>query len=71
MEKRAERYGLRVVPNLDGAIGQKLYNVKLPPLPKTEFWNSPAVQALLNMQDQLDSRRTRSSRPTARGSGRS
>ena len=54
MEKRAERYGLRVVPNLDGAIGAKLYNVKLPPLPQTEFWNSPAFQALLNMQDQLE-----------------
>jgi hypothetical protein len=52
---RAERYdGLRVVPNLDMAIGAKLYPMKLPPLPKTQFWNSPAFQALLNMQQQIE-----------------
>ena len=61
--KRPERLGLRVAPTFDEAISQRLNRIKLPSLKSTEFWNSPAYQGLLNLQQaveteaELDARR--------------
>ena len=61
--KRPERLGLRVAPTFDEAISQPLNKIRLPPLKSTEFWNSPAYQGLLNLQQaveteaELDARR--------------
>jgi hypothetical protein len=61
--KRQERLGLHVAPTFGQAISQPLNKVKLPGLEKTEFWNSPAYQGLLNLQQaveteaELDARR--------------
>ena len=62
--KRTERYhGLHVAPTFEQAISQKLNRIKLPALKNTDFYNSPAYQGLLNMQQaveteaELDARR--------------
>jgi len=60
--KRKERLGLRVAPTFDEAISQPLNRVRLPSLKSTNFWNSPAYQGLLNLQQAVDDRR-RSSTP--------
>ena len=61
--KRQERLGLHVAPTFGQAISQPLNQVRLPGLKSTEFWNSPAYQGLLNLQQaveteaELDARR--------------
>jgi len=52
--KLQHRYGLQVVPDFQSAIKTKLHKVNLHPLKATEFWNSPAYQALLNSQQQIE-----------------
>ena len=52
--KLPRRYGLQMVPTFEQAISQKPSKVSLPPLKATTFWNSPAYQALLNMQQQVE-----------------
>ena len=52
--KLPKRYGLQVVPTFDQAIRAKPHKVSLPPLRATNFWNSPAYQALLNQQQQIE-----------------
>ena len=52
--KRPERLGLRVAPTFDEAISQPLNKVKLPSLKSTDFWNSPAYQGLLNLQQAVE-----------------
>ena len=52
--KLAHRYGLQAVPNFEQAIKQKLNKTHLPVLKATEFWNSPAYQALFSQQEQVE-----------------
>lgn len=53
-DKRAGRYGLLQVPTFEQAIRVKEHRINLPTLPKTEFWNSPAFQSLLNLQQNVE-----------------
>ena len=52
--KLPHRYGLQVAPTFEQAIRTKAHKVSLPPLRATNFWNSPAYQALLNQQQQVE-----------------
>ena len=52
--KLPHRYGLQIVPTFEQAIRTKAHKVSLPPLRATNFWNSPAYQALLNQQQQVE-----------------
>ena len=52
--KRPQRYGLRVAPTFEQAIRTKVNQVSLPPLRATNFWNSPAYQALITQQQQVE-----------------
>ena len=52
--KLQHRYGLQVVPDFEAAIRTKAHKANLPPLKATEFWNSPAYQALLTQQQQIE-----------------
>ena len=52
--KRPQRYGLRVAPTFEQAIRTKVNKVSLPPLRATNFWNSPAYQALITQQQQVE-----------------
>ena len=52
--KLPKRYGLQVAPTFESAIRTKVQKALLPPLKATNFWNSPAYQALLNQQQQVE-----------------
>ena len=55
MPEMVERYhGLHRAPTFEEAISQKLHKIRLPGLSKTDFWNSPAYQGLLNLQQAVE-----------------
>ena len=59
-----------MAPTFDEAISQPLNKIKLPSLKSTDFWNSPAYQSLMNLNQAVEAEAAgrRASLPAARPS---